>query len=113
MSSDFTAELELDRLGVEMSVAGRAVSPVALGLAPPPPCPHDRFNHQTVVANLVDGAQVMAHRVQVKVRCAECGVPMRMVHPDRSADGLTLGSIIVEVEDDLVDGWEQTPAADA
>lgn len=67
------------------------------------PCGHRSFSVQPVVANLAnDGGAIVAHRVQVKVRCAECGTPGRfdVAGAIVSGDGLTAGIPFSPVEED-------------
>lgn len=104
----------------EVIIAGSKVDPFAA----PPPCAHGPFLQEVVVANLVDNAGAFVDwRLQVKVRCAQCGVPMRYKTratpaPDSdllidgapdvilSADRRTLGVIIEPLpEDERPNDW--------
>lgn len=64
----------MEPVRAEVMVGGRV-------MAAPAPCQHRTFNQQVVVARLTeDGTELSATvgwRLQVKVRCAECGVPMQ------------------------------------
>lgn len=85
-----------DGVGVEVLINGRQVGqPVAQ------PCEHKALSTQTIIGFLHDdnnGGVIVGRQVLLKVRCAECGVPMTFDY-DSARRSETVGErgVVVDV----------------
>lgn len=95
-TADPGLDLPADSVTVEVSVGGK---PYDLFAAPV--CEHRRFHQQVTVALLTDDdGAVVDRQAQVRLLCAECGLPVRFRAADDgrvaalSPDGLTLSAVL-------------------